>query len=228
MDPTRSARFAVAAAASLTSAVALVAIAPSAGAATTASTTAHQAVIVVLKNQLTATPATSAHLAARHSAAVSAQGQVLQRLGGAAPTRVTKYTVGNAFAATVTAAQAAQLAADPAVASVVPDTTVQVTPSTAPALPAQMTTPKAKASAKASAGAAATPGASTVSAKACSSDPNKPFLEPEALQTMNARSDDPNAPKPLRQLGIDGSGVKVGYIADGINPNNVGVHPQER
>ena len=47
------------------------------------------------------------------------------------------------------------------------------------------------------------------------------MLEPEALQTINARSSDPNAPT-AAQLGIDGAGVKVAFIADGINPNNVG------
>ena len=38
---------------------------------------------------------------------------------------------------------------------------------------------------------------------------------------MNVRSDDPAA-KTAAQLGIDGTGVKVGLIADGINPNNIG------
>ena len=56
---------------------------------------------------------------------------------------------------------------------------------------------------------------------ACSSNPAKPQLEPEALQTMNVRSDDPAA-KTAAALGIDGTGVKVAYIADGINPNNPG------
>ena len=58
-------------------------------------------------------------------------------------------------------------------------------------------------------------------ATACSTDPNKPQLEPEALQSINARSDDPTA-KTAASLGIDGSGVTVAYIADGINPDNAG------
>ena len=73
---------------------------------------------------------------------------------------------------------------------------------------------------KAAAAAAAATGA-PVDPAACSSDPTKPLLEPEALTTMNARSDDPAA-KTAAALGIDGSGVKVAFIADGINPANEG------
>jgi hypothetical protein len=189
-------------------------IAPPAFAAPTAPAASGgaQAVIVVLKDQLANRPADQAHLGARRSAAQSDQASVLRRLSGAKPTKVVGYTVGNAFAATVTAAQAAQLAADPAVASVVPDRAVSVVP------PAQTAAGKAPAQSKRVQAAAA---GSPVDPSACSSDAARPKLEPEALQTMNVRSEDPAA-KTAAALGIDGSGVKVAYIADGINPANPG------
>jgi hypothetical protein len=178
----------------------------------TSSSSATESVIVVLKDQLTGTPATSAHVKARKAAAHSAQSNVLAHLAGPSAKHVVNYTLGNAFSATVTAAQAAELAADPAVASVVPNRKVEVAPPSSPTTqaPAQ---PKATPQ--------ATSGPATVDPAACSSDPNKPLLEPEALQTINARSDDPSA-KTAAALGIDGSGVKVAFIADGINPNNKG------
>ena len=187
----------------------VIAAAVSAGAAAAAPSmpTGSESVIVILRNQLSSQPANRAHSAARRSQAVGDQSQVLKRLSGSKPSKVINYSVGNAFSATVTAAQAEALAADPDVASVVPNRTVTVTPSAATAA-----TPKA---------VPAATGTSTVDPAACSSDPTKPVLEPEALQTINARSSDPNA-KTAAALGIDGSGVKVGFIADGINPANAG------
>ena len=52
----------------------------------------------------------------------------------------------------------------------------------------------------------------------CPTDPSKPLLEPEALQDTNTASDDPAA-KTAQQL-TTGTGVKVAYIADAINPDN--------
>ena len=92
-----------------------------------------------------------------------------------------------------------------------PNRKVQVAPAQSPAQPPM--TPKAKPKAVA--------GPATVDPKACSSDPAKPLLEPEALQSMNVRSSDPAA-KTAAALGITGAGVKVAYIADGINPKNAG------
>ncbi|HEY3714787.1 MAG TPA: S8 family serine peptidase [Jatrophihabitantaceae bacterium] len=165
-----------------------------------------ESVIVLLHDQLAASPATKAHVSARRSQATTAQDGVLSRLSGTRPTRVKHFSLGNAFSATVTPAQAAALAADPAVASVVPDTTVSVTPQDpAPA------TQAAPSSAKPAATSADGPYA------VCPSDPSKPLLEPEALKTMRAASTDGS---PSAQDLVDGTGVKVAYIADGIDPNN--------
>ena len=200
-----------------------------------------QAVIVVLRDQVPSAPADAAHVAGRTNATAAAQRAVLGRLSGQAPGKVTHYVIGNAFAATVTAAQVKALAADPAVASVVPDASVSVTPAQAPsgagatgsgtgkaapkAAPKGLTmvTPKATASApavpKAAAGPAIPAGPATVNPQACSTNPKKPVLEPEALRTLNVRSSNSKA-RTAAALGIDGRGVKVAYIADGINPNN--------
>ncbi len=188
--------------------------APSTAAATTDS--APQAVIVVLADQLTSTPADQAHLASRTATARADQAAVLARLAGAAPKNVKHFSVGNAFSATVTASQAAALAADPAVASVTPDRLISLAPtSTAPVgnSTGNSVTPNALAAKPAS--------VPSVSPAACSTNPAKPLLEPEALGTINARSDNPTA-KTAAALGIDGSGVKVALIADGIDPNNAG------
>lgn len=173
---------------------------------------ATESVIVVLADQLTATPPTKANLPTRAGKARAAQQAVLSRLGGAAPGHVHHYALGNAFSATMTVAQAEALKADPAVASVVVDRRVPVAPTTAASQPS-VASPNATPN--------ATPSGAAVDPGVCSSDPAKPKLEPEALATMNVRSDDPTAPT-AAQLGIDGSGVKVAFIADGINPANTG------
>jgi hypothetical protein len=177
-------------------------------AAPTVATPSSESVIVVLHDQLTATPATKTHVNARRAQATSDQNAVLSRLsqrGGAKPGKVQHYTAANAFSATVTTDQAAALAADPSVAAVIPNNKVAFTiPRKASETSGQVQPGK-------------TLGVPP-STQVCPTDPSKPLLEPEALEDTNTASDDPSA-KTAQQL-TDGSGVKVAYLADAIDPNN--------
>ena len=49
--------------------------------------------------------------------------------------------------------------------------------------------------------------------------PGQVQLNPQALETIHADSDDPGA-KTARSLGFTGAGVTVGFIADGLDTNN--------
>ena len=91
-------------------------------------------VIVVLRDQLASTPVRRSDMDARKSLAKASQNDVLDSLGRPDAKDVTHLTVGNAFVATVTTDQAAALAADPSVASVVKDS---ASPSRRPRRPAR-------------------------------------------------------------------------------------------
>ena len=110
------------------------------------------------------------------------------------------YTTLNAVSATVSPAQLSALRSDPAVAEVVPNGVVHLAPPT-PEPPA------------------APPAAEPRRCPAPALPAGKVQLEPEALQTMSVDSDNPSA-KTARSLGISGSGVTVGWIADALDPNN--------
>ena len=159
-----------------------------------------QSVIVVLKNQDRAQPATRSALGARRRTLAALQRPVLRHLAAAKAHNVHRFTTLNAVSATVSAAQVSSLRSDPAVAEVVPNGVVHLAPPTSGA------TGSASA-----AGATPLPGACAPAGKV--------QLEPEALKTMSVDSDNPNA-KTARSLGINGSGVTVGFIADAIDPNN--------
>jgi len=138
-------------------------------------------VIVVLNNQA-ASPA-------------SAESPLISQVKAAGGTHVIGYSSVASFAATVTPAEAATLAANPAVASVVPDQKVSVAPPTASQFLA--------------APAPASPGGSAASG-VCGT-PSKPLL-PEDLITTHAVQ--------AHAQGITGAGVTVAWIADGLDPNN--------
>ena len=158
--------------------------AATASAATSLPGTAAQAaspVIVVLNNQ-SASPA-------------SAESPLISQVKSAGGTHVIGYSAVASFAATVTPAEAATLAANPAVASVVPDQKVSVAPPTAGQVPA----------------APAPAGPAGGAASGVCGTPSKPLL-PEDLTTTHAIQ--------AHNQGITGAGVTVAWIADGLDPNN--------
>jgi subtilisin family serine protease len=170
-----------------------------------------QKVIVVLRDQLTSTPVRRSDMDARTSAARSSQNDVLGELAGPDASHVTHLTVGNAFIATVTADQAAALAANPAVASVVKDSSIALSPAT-PTAPGT-----------GGSGATAPSGPATYDNTPdaiCPTDPAKPLLEPEALRTMHVVGTTGTGGDAGAQALTTGAGTKVAYIADGIDINN--------
>ncbi len=170
-------------------------------------------VIVLLKNQHSDIPETPAKRATRQAVVAKDQKPFLTELRQVGATKVKSYTVVNGFAAQVTAAEAARLAADPNVASVDTDrwyslpTQDATKPSTKPV--AATPAPKAKSTAKAAVNTA--PGT-------CPTDPSKPLLEPEALQVSNTAFTDPSVPQASQYA--TGKGVKIAFIADPLDPNN--------
>ncbi|MGK4579957.1 S8 family serine peptidase [Kitasatospora sp. HPMI-4] len=181
-------------------------------------------VIVILKDQLPSAPADSGHLNERKKQAASAQAPLLARVKAQGGTGIKSFVVGNAFSATVSPALRAALAADPAVASVVPDQTVTVTP-TGPAAPVDTKGGKGARAPKALTTPDATPNAAAGKASdggtgegaICPSDPDKPLLEPEALYTTHVQG---TKGSPGASEIADGKGVKVAYIADGLDPDH--------
>jgi hypothetical protein len=134
--------------------------------------------------------------------ALNDQAPVVNELGQVNAKHVKQFRMVNSVAATVTDAEAEHLKAHPSVALVVPDVVIHRARHKSGTSPAN--------------GTSLVP---HVIPGACG--PNgKVLLDPEALQTTNTDSDDPSA-KTARSLGITGAGVKVAWIADGIDPNNI-------
>ena len=160
--------------------------AATASAATTsppgAATTAGSPVIVVLNNQSGSPAAT--------------ESPVISQVKAAGGTNVIGYSAVASFAATVTPAEAQSLAANPAVASVVPDQKISVTPVSANQVAAAPSGPRM--------------GPGTGPAAICGT-PSKPLL-PEDLTTTHANE--------AHAQGITGAGVTVAWIADGLDPGN--------
>ena len=183
-------------------------------------------VIVVLKDQFgQAAPGTAA-ASARSAAVAGSQAALLAELSEVHATGIKQFTLVNSVAATVSAAEEQRLAANAAVAQVIPDATVSIpasalglpaapatpTPAT-PATPVHHITPGAPAPARttslplhAIAGACAPKGQS--------------YLAPEGLALTQTASANAKAAT-ARSLGFTGAGVKVAFIADGVDPNNV-------
>ena len=158
--------------------------------------------IALLKDQHAAVPASRSKLSQRRNLLAGDQAPVRDRVHQLGGTTTHSYQALNALALTLPADKVAALRSDPRVAAVVPDLNRSVSR-------------RSMEQAQRAATRAATP----PTPGPCPSDPAKPILEPEALQTTHTSSDDPKA-LTARSLGFTGAGVKVAFIADGIDPSN--------
>lgn len=173
-------------------------------------------VIVVLRDQLANTPPQRRAMQNRSAALASAQDAVFARLPANAARKKMQFRMINAFATTATADESDLLAQDPNVLAVIPDRVIRV------AKPRARTQVSALSAAGASAAnvptATSTP---TDLSKLCNT------LEPQALQLTHAAYLDPTVPQAQQvrdgngQL-VTGRGVKVAYLADGLDPNVAG------
>ena len=156
-------------------------------------------VIIVLRNQATSTPATKALIDARRASVGRAQAPLLQTLSQAGARNIHRYTLIDAVSANVPASDVSALKDDPAVAEVVPNAFI----------PAPTPTGPTGSSSGSTAGAVSPlPGACAPAGKV--------QLDPQALEQIHADSDVPGA-QTARSVGITGAGVKVGFIADGLD-----------
>ncbi len=175
-----------------------------------ATRTTSSRVIVILKNQYNAVPATKRKVGTRIRAEKVGNARIMTQVKHAGGSVYRQYHALNAFAAKVSANERTALSRDSAVKQVIPDTVVKLPgPIGAPAVAGASKAPRA-------AGAA---GPSTPNGQQlCPADPSKPLLEPEALQTTHTAFDDPSTPQ--AQNLATGAGVTVAFFADGLDINN--------
>jgi hypothetical protein len=168
-------------------------------------------VIVVLRVQHRAAAASDHARAAQRSAYAAnrrTESDVVARARSNGARNVHAYGLISAFSATVSSSEESALARDPAVARVFPDLRISMGPSQRQQIGAEATgQPKAVRRA-----------AAASSGPICPADPSHPLLEPEALGVTHTAFDDPS--KPQAQNIVDGTGIKVAWIADGIDINN--------
>jgi len=175
-----------------------------------------QHVIVIMKSQLRAARVGSHAAAMRSARTAAAQQPLLRELRQVHATHVKTYTLVNALAATVSKGEEARLKANPAVREVIPDVTINLGAQSADAAEPAKTGKTAGHAASRTASTSLTP---NVIPGACGRN-GAVQLAPEGLALTHTASDDPAAPT-ARSLGITGAGVKVAWIADGVDPDNV-------
>ena len=175
---------------------------PSASAGAQNRTPVHR-VIIVLRNQVSNLPASRRSEVARHAAVMSLQAPIASQLAASGARSIHGYTLINAISATVSGAEESRLKSNPAVSEVILDQAIRL----APIFTQTHTRKKVHHTASMP---------SAASAGLCGGKPGQVQLEPEALSLIHADSDNPAEPT-ARKLGIDGSGVVVGFIADNLD-----------
>jgi hypothetical protein len=173
------------------------------------STDVNDKVIVVFKNQLTTTPETIGDEATRNAAVAGIQSPVVHELSLTKAQNVKNFQVINAVSATVSPGEAQRLAANPDVAEVVKDEPIPVVGPSSGATVGQ---------ANVDDGAATGASGGDSVKKACLPSPQVQ-LDPEAIENIHAASQSGKGDT-AQALGYTGAGVKVAFIADGLNIND--------
>ncbi len=171
----------------------------------------NQRVIVIMKSQLAPARVGSRAAAIRAYEIKLEQAPLMHQLSATRATDIKSFLLLNAFSATVSKAERAQLVANAAVAEVIPDVTIQG--------PASAASTPAGGKASRSRGHTTTSLTPNVIPGACA-PANKSQLDPAGLSLTNTDSDNPTQ-QTARSLGITGAGVKDAWIADGIDPHNI-------
>ena len=156
-------------------------------------------VIVVFKNQLSATPDTPRTATARVAAVSQVQAGVVNELAQTGARQVKRFQIINALSATVSPGEATRLSANPAVKEVVPDEAIPLTSS----LPG-VSRPQAS-------GITPLPGACAPAGQV--------ELDPQAIEDIHAATQSGKG-QSAQALGYSGAGVKVAFIADGLDTDN--------
>ena len=167
------------------------------------STNVTDKVIVVFKNQFAGTADTPSNATVRAADVSSTQSAVMKQLGQTHAANVKSFSLINAVSATVSPGEAKELAGNPSVSEVVPDLPIPLQGSDSPVTIAHT-------AAKGS-GLTPLPGACT-SGKTVQ-------LNPEAIENIHAATQSGKGDA-AQALGYTGAGVKVAFIADGLDIDN--------
>ncbi len=174
----------------------------------------NQDVIIIMKSQHANALKGTSEALQRANTIADEQAPLMNELRQVQAVNIKSFKLVNALAARVSQGEVDRLKANPAVAMVIPDVKIRRPEH------AKVT---AKATKSAAAAKSANPNVTPVLTPnvlpgACSA--TTPQLAPEGLALTNTDSDNPSQPT-ARSLGITGAGVKVAWIADGIDPNNI-------
>src|SRR3984957_7247372 len=156
-------------------------------------------VIVVFKNQLPATPDSPGTAADRDAAVAQVQDGVVRELARTKAQQVKRFQIIDALSATVSPGEASRLSANPSVREVVRDEPI-------PLISSMPSLVHARAS-----GISPLPGACTTGTKV--------QLDPQAVEDIHAATQSGTGWS-AQALGYTGDGVKVAFIADGIDVGN--------
>jgi hypothetical protein len=172
--------------------------------------------IIIFKNQFLNLPPGGDTTRLRVSAIDATQAPVLAELKALHATHVQSFQIINAISATISPAEVKRLRANPAIQSVEPDAIQHVasgssgTTGAAASAQAQATTADHETAADHATTDAAIK-TDDAAQQVCPSNPAQPLIEPESRTLMNVDA--------ANQI-VDGTGVKVGLVYDGIDPSN--------